>query len=66
MTGVRLSYRGHVYRIENGAWRGPDGHVVHLLTWVSDDLAPPPGQDDAETARQVAERLGPEARVVAG
>jgi len=35
------------------------------LTWITDDLAPPPGQDDAETARQVAERLGEEARLVA-
>jgi hypothetical protein len=34
------------------------------LTWVTDDLAVPAGQDDAETARQVAERLGEGTRVV--
>lgn len=61
---MKLSYRGGVYRIEDGAWRGPDGHTVHLLTWITDDLAPPPGQDDAETARRVAERLGEEAHLV--
>lgn len=36
---ARIRYRGHVYQIEDGNWRGPDGHVVHLLTWITDDLS---------------------------
>lgn len=67
---VRLRYRGHVYRIEDGKWRGPDGHIVHLLTWITDDLSrlaetTPGGPDpDLDAARRVAERLGNEAEVL--
>lgn len=65
-----LRYRGRVYRIEGGHWRGPDGHVVHLLTWITDDLSRlsetrPRGPDtDEDTARKVADRLGGEAEVI--
>lgn len=64
-----LRYRGHTYEIRDGAWRGPDGHMVHLLTWVTDDLLrryPDAGAKpgDMELAAQVAARLGDEAQVV--
>ena len=65
---VELHYRGHVYQLEGTSWRGPDGSVVHLLTWITDDLLEqlPAGgtRDQAALARQVAERLGEEAEVV--
>lgn len=74
-----LAYDGHVYRLAGGNWRGPDGHVVHLLTWVSDDLLrrTAAGADDGESegegdrtardrwlAREVAARLGERARLL--
>ena len=74
-----LHYRDGVYRVEGGSWRGPDGHVVHLLTWITDDLQrlakAPRGAthledcgathlDDGAVAIAVAERLGSEAEVV--
>ena len=61
---VRIRYRGHVYQVDNGSWRGPDGHTVHLLTWITDDLerhpdTRPAGPDrDLDVAIRVAERLG--------
>lgn len=63
---IELRYRGFVYRLEGGRWRGRDGHTVHLLTWVSDDLlrreAPPPGTDrDRWLAERVSATLGSEA-----
>lgn len=67
---ARLRYRGHVYQVEGGNWRGPDGHIVHLLTWVTDDLwrqsetTAQTSEPDLETARRVAERLGEEAEVI--
>ena len=64
---VKLRYRGHDYQIEDGAWRGPDGHVVHLLTWITDDLPRSAGREpgsDLATARQVADRLGSDAEVI--
>jgi hypothetical protein len=67
---ARIRYRGRVYQVEGGNWRGPDGHVVHLLTWITDDLSRlpetrPGGPDpDADAARRVVERLGADAEVV--
>lgn len=67
---AKLRYRGRQYHIEDGGWRGPDGHDVHLLTWITDDLArlpetEPRGPDrDLDAARQVAERLGSDAEVI--
>jgi len=64
---IKLRYRGHVYSIENGFWRGPSGRGVHLLTWVTDDLeriAPEVVGDDHATARKVAETLGGGAEVL--
>ncbi len=60
---ARLLYRGAVYRLRGGSWRGPDGATVHLLTWVTDDLQrrgeiSAQGQDDLSVARRVAEELG--------
>ena len=71
LMAPRLRYRGAVYRIENACWRGPDGHIVHLLTWVTDDLLAretpdsPPGELEGEAldrwlAQKVAETLGAE------
>lgn len=64
---VKLRYRGHAYQLEGTSWRGPDGHIVHLLTWITDDLVQQlpasDARDEAAVARQVAERLGEEARV---
>lgn len=66
---AQLRYRGHVYTLDDGRWRGPDGHVVHLLTWITDDLgrleetAPQGPDSDLDAARKVAARLGSEARV---
>lgn len=68
---VKLRYRGDLYTIDGGHWRGPDGHVVHLLTWITDDLdrlaettlrGPDP---DLDAAHKVAARLGSAAQVVA-
>lgn len=64
--GSHLLYRGAVYRLQRGFWRGPDGDVVHLLTWVTDDLArrgeiSPGSQDDGEVLRRVAAELGDDA-----
>ena len=61
--GSNLLYRGTVYRLQRGFWRGPDGDVVHLLTWVTDDLTrrgeiAPGSQDDGEVTRRVAAELG--------
>ncbi len=66
---IKLRYRGHLYQIEDGGWRGRDGNVVHLLTWITDELlrqreiAPGPHRD-LDAARKVAGRLGSEARVL--
>ncbi len=70
IISAQLRYRDRIYRIENGFWRGPDGHVVHLLTWITDDLerlaeTAPQGPDrDLDAARKVAVRLGGDAAVV--
>ena len=62
MMSAELEYRGHVYRVENGHWRGKDGHAVHFLTWVSDDLKRQGvlGEEssDAEIAQQTAAQIG--------
>jgi hypothetical protein len=66
---VKLRYRGDLYQIENGHWRGRDGHMVHFLTWVTDDLrhrgelSPRGSGSDLEAARSVAARLGSDACV---
>ena len=73
MAGA-LRYRGHVYRLADGGWRGPDGHIVHFLTWVADDVlaragaeAPPAGdRRDGWLAERVVARLGEGARLVGG
>ncbi|MEM8962964.1 MAG: hypothetical protein AAGD38_15890 [Acidobacteriota bacterium] len=61
---VRLVYRGQMYSLYGGTWRGPDPHGVHLLTWITDDLCrrqnPQLGTLEADRwlARQVADQLG--------
>lgn len=65
---VKLRYRGKTYQLEGDGWRGPDGHVVHLLTWITDDLdrlTPGSGpRDEGATVLRVAQRLGEGAEVV--
>jgi hypothetical protein len=57
-----MLYEDAVYRISGGHWRGRNGHVVHLLTWVTDDLLRQMGGQieggDLTLARLVAEKLG--------
>lgn len=60
---VILHYRSESYRLRRGAWRGRDGHQVHFLTWVTDDLLRREGAfpSDVELAARVAEVLGADA-----
>lgn len=65
-----LRYENGIYHIVDGRWRGPDGHTVHLLTWITDDLerrpetAPGGADPDLDIARKVASELGDAAEVV--
>ena len=68
--GVAMRWRGEVYRLARGNWRGPDAGEVHFLTWVTDDLRRREGlpaadvEDDRALVRRAIERLGEDAEAL--
>ncbi len=65
---TRIRYRDAIYQVEGGHWRGKDGHAVHFLTWVTDDLRRleilSTTSMDIEVASAVVEKLGEDAFLV--
>jgi hypothetical protein len=68
MIRIVLRYRGASFRMKDQAWRGRDGHQVHFLTWITDDLIAREGpfDSDVDLAARVAEILGGEATLEVG